>query len=352
MPFRFRIRPIHLALLLFVSLLMTAVPGEVAESCFIERGRTQMVNITKVAVSGRLVTSLQRGSWDTRPTVRVAEISPFGTIEVGSWKPVWNVADIALEATTAFVAADGGLFALDLSDPFNPTELSFIDLIDSQHLAVNSNIAFIATTGVSGNGWFDVVDISDPTVIERIGGIYWPRPDPPKYAIDARGDTVAIADQNGILVLDVSNALNPVEVGRWSRTEARDVALMGDHHAVATFAAWAHPGEFGLTVLDLSDPSHPTPVGTWTAPSEVLSVAEYGGAVVVGTESDGVFLIGVEDPVNPMQIDHLGDLGMGAEDLATAWPSIAASNVQIGTSVLGLHRSCQPPRHPSSRVIP
>ena len=352
MSFQFGIRSIRSVLLILALILVATVPETAAQSCFIERGRTQMVNITKVAVSGRLVTSLQRGGWDTRPSVRVARIGPQGTIEVGSWKPVWNVADIALEAATAFVAADGGLFALDLSDPFNPTELSFIDLMDTQHLASDSNRAFIATTGVGGNGWFDVVDISNPAAMERIGGIYWPRPDPAKYAIDARGDTVVIADQYGILVLDVDDALNPIEVGRWSHAEARDVTLVGEHHAVATFAAWAHSGEFGITVIDLSDPGNPSPVGSWSAPSEVLSLAEYGGAVVAGTKADGVFLIGIEDPANPKQIDHLQELGMGAEDLATAWPSIAASNVEVGTSVLGLHRTCQPPRRPSSRVGP
>jgi hypothetical protein len=352
MSFQFRIRLTCLTLLFFASLLMMTIPVQAAEGCFVERGRTQMVNITKVAVSGRLVTSVQRGSWDTRPTVRVAEIGSYGIIEVGNWKPVWNVADIALEAATAFVAADGGLFALDLTDPVNPIELSFIDLNDSQHLAVDSGRAFIATTGVSGNGWFDVVDISDPSTTQRIGGIFWPRPDLLKYAIDARGDTVVIADQNGLLVVNVNNAANPVEVGRWSHAEARDVALIGDHHAVVTFSAWAHPGEFGITVVDLSDPSDPTPVGSWTAPSEVLSVAEYGGAVVAGTESDGVFLIDIEDPVNPRRIDHFENIGLGPQDLATAWPSIAASNVDFGIGILGLHRSCQPPRRPSARVGP
>ncbi len=131
---------------------------------------TPAVNIDQVAVSGHLIVSLQHGSWDTRPTVRVAEVGPRGIIEAGTWKPVWNVADIALEAATAVVAADGGLFTLDLNDPPNPTELSFIDLIDSQHLAVTSDRAFIATTGVSGNGWFDVVDISDPSAIQRLAG--------------------------------------------------------------------------------------------------------------------------------------------------------------------------------------
>ena len=133
--------------------------------------------------------------------------------------------------------------------------------------------------------------------------------------------------------------------------EARDVAFVGDH-AVVTFAASAHPGELGITVVDLSDPGHPTPVGTWEAPSEVLSVAEYGDAVAVGTESDGVFLIDIADPVNPMQIEHRPDSGMRIEELATAWPTIGTANLAFGTRVLGLHRSCLPPRHPSDRVGP
>lgn len=352
MSIRVGFRSSHSAFIIALSLLVAAVTAQAQEGCFVERGRSEMEHITKVAVSGRLVASLQRGSWYTRPTVRVAEIRPQGITEVGSWKPVWNVADIAIDAATAFVAADGGLFALDLTDPANPTELSFVDLIDAQHLAMDSNHAYVATTGVSGNGWFDIVDTSDPAASQRVGGIYWPRPDPPKYAIDSAGPMAVIADSVGLLVLDIEDAANPVEVGRWNKAEARDVALVGDHLAVATFAEWAHPGEFGITVVDLSDPSQPTPVGSWTAPSEVLSVAEYGGAVVAGTESDGLYLIDLGDPANPSQIDRFQDLGMGADDLATAWPSIAASNLIAGTAVLGLHRSCQPPRQPSSRVTP
>jgi len=347
----FRVRRFGATSLIMILTLAVSYSGNASEGCLTERGRIQTVNITKVAVSGHLVTSLQRGSWDTRPTVRVAEVRPHGIIEVSTWQPVWNVADIGLVASTAFVAADGGLFALDLSDPSNPVELSFIDLIDSQHLAINGDRAYIATTGVSGNGWIDVVDISDPSATQHIGGIFWPRPDPPKYAIDADGNTVVIADQNGLLVLDVSDPLNPYEVGRWNHPEARDVTLVGDH-AVMTFAAWANPGELGVTVVDLSDPTSPTPVGRWDAPSEVLSVAEYGGAVAVGTESNGVFLIDIEDPTNPRQIDHMQDLGMGVQALATAWPTIATSNVDIGLAVLGLHRSCIPPRNPSDRVTP
>ncbi len=335
--------------MIVILCLTGAVVGQTAESCFTDRGAVQQANIGRVAASGHLVASLQHGSWDTRPTVRIAELRPHGTFEVGTWRAVWNVADIGLEASRAYVAADGGLYTLDLSDPTNPVQLSFIDLIDSQHLAIDADRAFVATTGVGDNGWFDVVDISDQTATERLGGIYWPRPDPPKYAIDASGDTVVIADQDGLLVLDVSDTLNPVEVGRWAHSEARDVALVNSF-AVVTFAAWAHPGEFGIVVVDLSDSTNPTPVGAWDAPSEVLSVAEYGGAVAVGTQSDGVFLLDIEDPVNPRQIDHREEFGIGVQDLATAWPTIAFSSAEVGLSTLGLHRSCIPPRHPSDRV--
>jgi len=261
------------------------------------------------------------------------------------------VADIELVAKTAYVTADGGLFVLDLSDPFNPAEVSFIDLIDSQYLTVDSERAFVATTGVGGNGWFDVIDIADPTATQRLGGIYWARPDPVKYAVDAAGDLVVIADQQGLLVLDVGDPINPVELGRWNHSEARDVVLIGDD-SVVTSAAWAHPGQFGVTVVDLSDPNDPTSVGWWTAPSEVLSVAEYGGAVAVGTDSDGVYLLDIEDPAAPRQIDHRDNLEVSIETLATAWPTMATSSLASGVAVLGLHRSCIPPRGPTSRVDP
>jgi len=337
--------------LIVILTLVASVTGNADEGCFAERGRIQMVNITKIAVSGHLVTSLQRGSWDTRPTVRVSVVRPHGPIEVGTWNPVWNVADIGLVASTAFVAADGGLFALDLSDPSNPTELSFIDLIDSEHLAVDGDRAYIATTGVSGNGWFDVIDLSDPAVMERRGSLYWARPDPSKTAIDAAGEIAVIADVLGLLIIDVSNPWLPTEQGRWPREGVRDVALVGELAAVA-ITSWVDPEDVGMTLVDLSQPSSPTPVGAWQAPSAVLSVAEHGGGVVVGTETDGLFLLDIEDPANPTVVDHWREPGVRVQNLATAWPTIATSSFDIGLQILGLHRSCIPPRHPSDRLAP
>jgi len=342
----------------FVSTALVAIlvlgcsfAGHADESCFTERGRVLTANIIGSAVSGRLATSVQGSSWGTRPTVYVIEIGQYGTFEVGSWTPVLNAADIDMAASFAYVTADGGLYALDLRDPSLPSELSFVDLNDSQFISVDTNLAFVTTTGAGGNGWLDVVDLSDPASLARLGGIYWPRPDPPKYAIDTAGGTVVIADAAGLLVIDAGDPHNPFKIGRWVRAEARDVAIVGDH-AVLTFAAWAHPGDLGITIVDLSDRSDPSPVGTWNAPSPVLSVAEYGGAVVAGTESHGIYLIDIEDPANPIVIDHWGESGLGAQSVATAWPTVVVTHVELGVAVLGLERSCLPPRRPSGRVVP
>ena len=207
-----------------------SVVGHADENCFTDRGRIQQANITRAAVSGHFVAFLQRGSWDTRPTVRVADIRPYG-------------------------------------------------------------------------------------------------------------------------IIDVSNPWLPAEQGRWPREGVRDVALVGELAAVA-ITSWVNPGDIGMTLVDLSQPSSPTPVGVWLAPSAVLSVAEYGGGIVVGTETDGLFLLDIEDPANPTVVDHWREPGVRVQNLATAWPTIATSNVDVGLEILGRHRSCIPPRRPSSRLTP
>lgn len=320
-----------------------------ADGCFVDRGGSVIANIGRTAVSGRLAAAVQYGSWDTRPMIRIAEIDPAGVVEVGSWEAIWSVSDVELAASTAYVAADGRLVTLDLGNPTEPVELDAIDLIGAQHLAVDGSTAYIATTGAGGNGWFDVVDASDTAALEQRGKLYWDRPDPPKYAIDAADGVVVIADSLGVLVIDVTDPRFPVEAGRWQADQARDVTLVG-RYAVVTLAGWADPGDPGVTVLDLANPAQPVAVGHWRAPSAVLSVAGYGQDVVAGTESDGLYRIGLDDPTGPRPVDHWDSLGRRVDAVAVAWPTIAAAGTDRGLTVLGLDRACLPPRRPSGRV--
>lgn len=339
------------AFFLSTILLATTAAASADDGCFRIRGRQLTAHAGSVAVSGQVVALLQQGSWDTRPMVRVVAFGPFGAMEVGHWQPIWYVEDIALDVSTAFVTADHGLFALDLSDPTNPVELDFIALADARHLTIDGDRAYVVSISDAGNGWLDIIDISDPKEMERLGYVSWECPDSENLAIDASGESVVVSDGRSLLVFDVSDPWHPAECGVWRRNGSRDVVLVNDLAAVAITSS-VDPDDDGLELVDLSAPDDPTPAGFWPAPSAVRSVAEYGGAVLAGTDSDGLFLVDIDDPAHPIVLDHWQASGQSVEHLATAWPTIAASDSARGTVVLGLDPSCLPPRNPSGRQGP
>ncbi len=338
--------------LLAGSLIFAATSPSVAqEGCLIERDRRVMANIGPVAVSGRLIASVQRGNWDTRPAVRVSVMGPTGMIGAGRWEAAWCVDDIELDANTAIAAADFGLISLDLSDPLFPVGLDFIGLLGTEHLAVDNGFAYATSDGVGGNGWFDIVDVSDPSDLQQRGKLYWSRPEPywGKTAIDASDGIVVMSCHLSVVVIDVSDPWRPAERGVWTRDGSRDVVLVNDLAAVA-ITSWVDAEDVGVEIIDLVDPDQPTSLGFWPAPSAVRSVAEYGGAVLAGTESDGIFLLDIDDPSHPAVLDHWQDPDLSVEHLATSWPTVALSDSARGTVALSLDPSCLPPQEPSGRV--
>jgi hypothetical protein len=334
--------------LLIISI---AIPGVAQEGCLVERGSRDVARIGPVAVSGRLIASVQRGNWETRPGVRVSVMTPSGINDAGRWEAAWIVEDVALDADTAIVAADFGLVSLDLSDPLHPRELDFIDVSGAEHVAVDNGFAYSHSDGAGGNGWFDVVDVSDPSNMDQRGGLYWGRPDPYwlRSGIDAAGGIVVFTCSVGLVVVDVSNPWRPAERGLWKRSGLRDVALVDGLAAVAV-TSWTDPEDIGVELVELSNPDEPSPVGFWTAPSSVRSVAEYGGVVVVGTEADGLFLLNIDDPANPLVLEQWPLSDLRVRHLGTAWPTIAFTDRESRAVILGLDAACIPPRAPSGRV--
>ena len=326
-----------------VSLDDPTVPSEI--------GHTGSPSFARVATSGQIAVTTHSLYGPREGAISVIDTSSPGSVEAGIWEAIWGPEDIDVVGSVAFVTADGGLYALDLTNPADPVELSFLDLIETQYLAVDSGRAYIATMGVGGYSTFDVIDVSDPGDMHELGSYAWERGEPYPTAVDATGNTAVIADSRGLRVIDVSDPRNLNQIGRWEQAGARGVVLVGNH-AVLGFSSNIDPEEKGIAVIDLASDGGPVAVGTWTAPSGVRSVAKYGGSVLVGCETDGVFLIDLRDPTRPTEIGNwtLGQLGV--VDLATAWPTAVATNGAFGLTVISLDRSCVPPRRPSSRVFP
>ncbi len=334
----------------FALSLATASAAQAQQSCLTTRGLVMTANVGPVAVSGHLATVLQHGNWDTRPTARFAVLDRESAVEIGNWKAVWNVADVELRASTAFVAADDRFIAIDLRDPAAPVELAHVDLVSPEHVAIAGSMAHILSTAMDGNPHLDVIDISNPSEMERRGSIRWDPTDPEPVAIDADGGFVAIADEDGIFVIDARDPWNPIQRGRWSGETIGDVALI-DRLAVVSPAASDSPSWFGVRLIDLTQAASPEERGFWEAPSEVVSVVRFGGNAAVATASHGIFVISLHDPDTPVAIDHWDGFGLGAVEIAAAWPNIAVANNRIGLIVLGLKPECLPPRQPSGRVL-
>jgi hypothetical protein len=325
--------------------------GAQQQGCLTTRGLVMTANVGPVAVSGHFATVLQHGNWDTRPTVRFAKLDHDGAVEVGVWKAVWSVADVELRASTAFVAADDRLIAIDIGDPAAPIELDHVDLVNAERVSISGSRAYVLSTGMDGNPHLDIVEISQPAEMERRGSTSWGPDDPEPRAIDADRGFVAVADEDGIVVIDARDPWNPIRGGRWSGTGIDDIALI-DRLAVVAGDVEGAPPRRGIRVVDLTQPARLTERGFWQAPSRVTSVDVFGEQVAVATEGHGVFVIDLEHPDAPAAIDQWDGIGRGAVALAAAWPNLAVANDQVGLIVLGLKAECMPPRQASGRTKP
>lgn len=326
-------------------------PASGQQGCLTTRGLVMTANVGPVAVSGHFATVLQHGNWDSRPTVRFARLDHESAVEVGTWKAVWSVADVGLRASTAFVAADDRLIAIDLSDPAAPVELDHVDLVNAEHVSISGSRAHVLSTGMDGNPHLDIVEISHPAEMERRGSTSWGPDDPEPRAIDADRGFVAVADEEGILVIDARDPWNPVRGGRWSGSAVDDVALI-DRLAIVAAEFSAGSPQHGIRIIDLSQPGRLIERGIWEAPSRVSSVVPFGDRLAVATSGHGVFVVDLEDPDEPVAIDQWDGIGRGAVDLAAAWPNLAVANDQVGLIILGLKPECMPPRQVSGRTAP
>ena len=328
-----------------------APPAAGQQGCLTTRGLVMTANAGPVAISGHFATVLQHGNWDTRPTVRFARLDHESAAEVGIWKAVWSVADVELRASTAFVAADDRLVAIDLGDPAAPVELDHVDLVNAELVSISGSRAHVLSTGMDGNPHLDIVEISQPAEMERRGSTFWGPDDPEPRAIDADRGFVAVAGEEGMFVIDARDPFNPIRGGRWSGDAVDDVALI-DRLAIVAAEFSAGTPQHGIRVIDLSQPGRLVERGFWGAPSRVASVVPFGDRLAVATSGHGIFVIDLEDPDVPVAIDQWDGIGRGAVDLAAAWPNLAVANDQVGLIILGLKPECMPPRQVSGRTTP
>lgn len=256
-------------------------------------------------------------------------------IEVGRSEPLPNViSDVVVDGSYAYVAADlHGVYVFSLHDLANPVVIGSIAAQDAA-LAVFAldEFLFVADRGEG----LSIISVADKTAPERIGWL-----DTPGRADDVvvAGDYAYVADEGGGLrVISIVDPTNPVEVaslesldGAASLSLQDDVVYVVDHnsafHAVSvadperpelltsievTYPvagtvvgsyAYVSTNYLGTHIVSVADPTDLTIVGNLDIVGNAF--AESNGTLCVAAVANGLQLISLEDPVNPVALGSL-----------------------------------------------
>ncbi len=210
-----------------------------------------------------------------------------------------NVLMAGIQRCSAGGGAPSGLAIWDVSDPANPSELSFL------------------STGRAGRG------VHEFTVQRRGDRWYAYLAVPNSEITDGRGD---------LRIVDVTDPRQPVEVANWgARRDAGLAVGTGSQcapacrgsiaqsflHSVALSpdgrTAYLSYWDQGVIVLDVSEPSVPRWLGQFTEPTAAegnthsVAIVHNGALALVGDETGTppwgrMRLVDVQDPSNPVQV--------------------------------------------------
>ncbi len=197
-----------------------------------------------------------------------------------------------------------GFYIVDISDPYNPSQVSFIPLsgILEDNIFIEGGNAYV-TSFASGTY---IINISEPTAPIQVGHY-------PAYAhhIDVHNHIAYIASKyenkkhlltDGVRIVDVSNPVKLIELAIIETSnDVEDIEIVGDHLYVVTID--------DLSIINITDPTNPKLEGvfdTTTFGNGILSVAVQNGYAFLTHIRGLLQIVNVADPANPYQVGYWG----------------------------------------------
>jgi len=212
-----------------------------------------------------------------------------GPVEVGRVTTPAIVTNIVISGGHAYVAdGQGGLVAVDITDPGASTISGTIGSIFGSGITVSGNYAYMA----SGYRGLVTVDISDPTDLESLSTI-----GTSGYAYDVavNGSFAYVADgDNGLVVFDLTNPGTPSIIGNCSTSgSARSIAVSGNYAYIAD-------GANGLAILNITVPAAPTITETYDTAGFARDVTLSEDHAYIADGTNGLIILNVTDPESPV----------------------------------------------------
>lgn len=228
---------------------------------------------------------------DARQNLRIIDVSDPAEpklLNSFTFNPRLTMRAVAASGSLVYLAAGGGLWILDASDPSSITPLGSVDTVGSaQGVTVSGSRAYISdfTAGLQ------IIDVSDPTAPVLLGGY-----NSSGFARDVavQGSLAYLADDHaGVHILDVSNPAAPVRLGGYN-TPGWAVSIQ-----VSGSLAYVADRFHGMHVLNVSNPAAPIRLGGFDTEGDAWAIAVTGTQAYVADRFGGLLYLDVSNPHAP-----------------------------------------------------
>jgi hypothetical protein len=265
---------------------------------------------------------------DTRRTLRVVDITdPTNLVALDSLETPGEATQFEIQANYAYIADEffSGLRVIDIS---NPAELTQVGSLEPHRLARS-----IAISGpylyVGERRGLRVMNVSDPTNPIEIGGL--PIPEDVEDIALYEGFAFLAEQDSGLEVVDISNPLAPLSVGRFVPENRHSISSVYVENGLA-YAV----GSDGLTMLDVIDPSAPAQISHLHLSGAINDIVVVGDLAYLAGWSSGLHVVDVSNVAEPVEIGswmwHYPQPQISASKLA-----ILGNYVYMTGQVTGLH---------------
>ncbi len=167
------------------------------------------------------------------------------------------------------------------------------------------------------------------TPVQRVHGFSY------ATGLDVRDNLAAVADNRGVVFLDITRPVRPVLLSRLETPgRASGVALVAGYALVAD---WFH----GIHVVDITDPSSPKIIATVDTGGWAIDLVVEGTYCYAACVNHGLVTLDISDPMNPKQT-HLDSTGAAPEGLAVGKGVLYQADFNAGLIVFSLADPGQP----------
>jgi len=250
--------------------------------------------------------------------VLIAEVTDLEDLQIiGEVVLPGVVFGLSLEGGLLAVASGGGGHFINVSDPFQPAYLGFIE-----PPAFKRYSGVLLREGIAHFvGWqvFSIVDCrdpSDPVLVGGLGGIGSDR-----IVLDDNAYAYVPNPFSGIATIDVINPAFPTKVGVYPSSAEAAIALDDSYLYSA--------GGQGFSVIDYSVPAVLEQVGFLDMADVGSGMDIHGDRAYVAAGDDGFTVIDVSNPVAPVVSGSLASAGEGGYTIAVSGQKAVASDFDV-----------------------